>query len=562
MGRPRIKPDTIIMTEPVTTSNFDFAGSIDWQGRVFSDFQEIPTAGHNLLVKANLKGKWVMLKGLKPAYCQSKVYDEALRKEYDIVASLQHPNVISAEGFEQVEGYGKCIVLEYVNGKNLRDALKGNLPKECKMRIVRELLDAVEYIHKKQIVHRDLKPSNIMITDDGQHVKVIDFGLSDSEVYTFLKQPSGTEAFMSPEQKTQSVSDSRNDIYSIGCIMEAMGLGKKYDALIARCQNPIDERWQTIAELRDNINKVERRPLRLWLCAVAVIALCVTAFAVRYHWMDDVYQLARSIELTHYDFQEDGIYYNVLGRGDTPCVEVTNNGNIGCYEGDYTIPDSVLHNGKWYRVTRIGDDAFSHCDGLIALVLPSSVESLGHNAALYCRSLATVNLPDAITLMGDSCLRNCDRIRSVRLPEGMHEVPPYFLSGCSRLRSLYLPEHLKAIRRDALAGTGLDSISLPQGLKQIERGAFWACLSLKRVRIPASVERMGDFIFWHCDSLRDVHVGWQKPPSITNIFRDAKGITLHVPAGTRETYMKSENWKELTIVEDNIPPLATKEEME
>ncbi|MBQ0047919.1 MAG: leucine-rich repeat protein [Prevotellaceae bacterium] len=538
------------MTGSVSTSNFDFNEEIESTGKVFSDFQEIRSAGFNILVKANRNGKLLIMKGVKKEYRDTAVYMEALRKEYDILSSLQHPNIISVEGYEDIEGFGRCIVQEYVSGKNLRDALEAGLSQESKLQIVRELLDAIEYIHKKQIVHRDLKPSNIMIADDGGHVKVIDFGLSDSEMYTFLKQPSGTEAFMSPEQKEVSVSDTRNDIYSLGCIMECMKLGKKYDALIARCKSPIDERYQTIATLRNNINKVEKRSMWKWIASVAAVLVCLILLGVRYHWMDDVYQFAHEIELAHYDFKEDGIYYNVLTDGEHPTVEVTNDGYVDCYKGDYTIPDSVFHSGIWYRVVRIGDDAFSHCSGLEALVLPPSVESMGKNAVLYCRLLATINLPDGITSMGDSCVRNCDRLRSVRLPEGMEEVPPYFLSGCSRVHSLYLPEHLKVIRRDGLAGTGLDSISLPEGLKSIERGAFWACLNLKKVRIPASVNMMGDFIFWHCDSLRDVYVDWQKPLNITNIFQDLKDVTLHVPKGMRELYMKAENWKDLNVVED------------
>ncbi|MCQ2258582.1 MAG: hypothetical protein MJZ41_11420 [Bacteroidaceae bacterium] len=47
-----------------------------------------------------------------------------------------------------------------------------------------------------------------------------------------------------------------------------------------------------------------------------------------------------------------------------------------------------------------------------------------------------------------------------------------------------------------------------------------------------------------------MHVCWQKPLNITNIFQDLKDVTLHVPKGTREAYMKSENWKELNVVED------------
>ncbi len=538
------------MTDSVSTSNFSFGEGPFQSGDTFANFQEIPSSGYNALQRANRNGKLFVLKGLKPEFLQVGIYEEALRKEYDILSSLQHPNIISAESFEEVEGLGKCIVLEYVIGKSLRDALKEGMSMEVKLQVIGELLDAIEYIHKKQIVHRDLKPSNIMIADDGSHVKVIDFGLSDSEMYTFLKQPSGTEAFMSPEQKESSVSDSRNDIYSLGCIMECMKLGKKYDALIGRCKSPIDERFQTIAALRYDINKVEKRPVWKWLAAEAAVFVCLILLGVRYHWTDDVYQFAHGIELTHYDFKEDGIYYNVLTHGESPTVEVTNNGIVGCYRGDYTIPDSVCHSDCWYRVTRIGDDAFSHCPFLEALVLPATIESLGNSVFNYSRTLATISLPDGIASMGDSCLRNCDRLRSVRLPEGMDEVPPYFLSGSLRVRSLYLPEHLKVIRRDGLAGTGLDSISLPEGLRSIERGAFWACLSLKRVRIPASVNVMGDFIFWHCDSLRDVHVCWQKPLNITNIFQDLKDVTLHVPKGTREAYMKSENWKELNVVED------------
>ena len=61
-------------------------------------------------------------------------------------------------------------------------------------------MDALEYIHGKQTAHRDLKPSNIMITRNGQHVKLIDFGLSDTDDYAVYKQPAGTEGYISPEQ--------------------------------------------------------------------------------------------------------------------------------------------------------------------------------------------------------------------------------------------------------------------------------------------------------------------------------------------------------------------------
>ncbi len=553
-------PNYLIMTDSVSTSNFDFGEKTDLPlGEVFSDFQEVPSAGYSLLVKANRSGKWVMLKGLKPEYRHIPVYVEALRKEYDILSSLQHPNIIAAEGFEEVGDFGECIVLEYVNGKNMREALKGDMPEEklsshplgigAELQIVHELLDAIEYIHKKQIVHRDLKPSNIMISDDGRHVKLIDFGLSDSEVYTILKQPSGTETYMSPEQKTSSVSDSRNDIYSLGCIMERMELGKKYNAIIRRCKKPIGERYQSVEDLRKDIDSVGRGKRKTVLSIVAVLILSLMFLGIRYHWIDNIYSLAKTVKITQYSFQEDGLYYNVLSEEDGT-VELTYNGTIGSYSGDITIPDHVMHNGKKYTVVRIGDDTFRQCEELVAIVMPQTLQSLGNNVFMGSNKLATLSFPDNISEMGDSVIRNCLSFRSVRLPSSMTYVPPYIFTGCWKLRSVHLPEGVTTLRRDAFGGSAIDSITLPKSLRVIERGVFWTCFSMKSIRIPAGVERIGDFAFWHCDSLQDVYVERKEPLEITNIFQDLTDVNLHVPKGSAEAYRKAEGWKSLSVTEN------------
>ena len=537
------------MAKTVSTSNFDFTEKIDLQDTVFSDLQEVPSAGYSLLTKANRNGKWVMLKGLKAEYRRLDVYVKALRKEYDILSSLQHPNIISAESLEEVEGLGTCIVQEYVHGRNLREVLESGFSKESKQQIVRELIDAVEYIHKKQVVHRDLKPSNIMLTDDGRHVKLIDFGLSDSEVYTFLKQPSGTEAYMSPEQKSLSVSDSRNDIYSLGCIMERMELGNNYNVIINRCKKPIDERYQTVEELREDIESLGKRKRMMWIAALVALLLCAFFLVIRYHWIDSIYSIAKSVKLTQYSFQEDGLYYNILSEEDGT-VELTYNGTMGSYSGDITIPDHVLHNGKKYTVVRIGDDTFRQCEDLVAIVMPQTLQSLGNNVFMGSNKLATLSFPDNVSEMGDSVIRNCLSFRSVRMPSSMTYVPPYFFTGCWKLRSVHLPEGVTTLRRDAFGGSAIDSITLPRSLRVIERGVFWTCFSMKTIRIPAGVERIGDFAFWHCDSLRDVYVEWKEPLEITNIFQDLTDVNLHVPKGSAEAYRKAEGWKSLSVTEN------------
>ena len=68
-------------------------------------------------------------------------------------------------------------------------------------RLLMELCDAVGYVHSHQIVHRDIKPENILITRDGHHPKLIDFGFADSDAFAMVKEPAGTEGYASPEQK-------------------------------------------------------------------------------------------------------------------------------------------------------------------------------------------------------------------------------------------------------------------------------------------------------------------------------------------------------------------------
>lgn len=529
-----------------SVSDFNFKDDIPELGDSFTDIGVIPTLGFCFLAKAKRGGRWYMLKGVKEEYRTTEVYNEALRKEHDIMSSLSHPNVVEMCSLEEIGSLGMCIVMEYVEGRNLNDALAGSLTEKDKLRIVHELMDALEYVHKKQYVHRDIKPSNIMVTTDGCHVKLIDFGLSDSNLYTYLNQPSGSEAFISPEQKVSSSPDSRNDIYSLGCVLEKMGLGSRYSRIIARCKKPMTERYQTVQDLRADFDSAGRRFPTAWAVTAAAVIASVLLFGVRYHWIDEAYALAKSLNLTEYDFCEDGLYYNILSA-DERTVEVTNNGDEGTYRGDITVPATVTHNGQAYTVVRVGDKAFGDCDSLYAVVLPQTIRSLGNSVFRHCDSLATVNLPDAIVEMGDSVFRSCGYLRSVRLPQSMTEVPRYCFSGCHNLHSIHLHEGITHLRRDAFGSTELDSIILPQSLRVIDRGVFWACTNLESIRIPANVERIGDFVFWNCDSLTDVYVERTEPLRITNIFQNLKGVKLHVPKGAQDAYRRSEGWNVLEL---------------
>lgn len=250
--------------------------SFEGISREFTDVEIMTTSDTNIVAKAKRYGRWWLLKGLNKDVAGETGYQQRLRKELEIVMPLQHPNIVTAVGLEEVEGLGLCIVMEYVDGMTLKEWLQGKTTRQAQRRVLRELLEAIDYIHKKGIVHRDLKPENIIITRNGENVKLIDFGLADTDSHAVLKQPAGTTGYMSPEQKEIPVADVRNDIYSLGVIMQQMNLGRGYLYIINRCVAPIDKRWGSISEMLQGIKRLRSLQKTAWVIAgLVAIALLV-----------------------------------------------------------------------------------------------------------------------------------------------------------------------------------------------------------------------------------------------------------------------------------------------
>ena len=283
----------------------------------FSDFTPIPCKGFNLLCKAKRYGRWWVLKGLKEPYHQDENYKNLLHKEFDILISLQHPNIVSAYSMEEIPEMGTCIVMEWIDGITLEHWSGKKTEGEG---IFLQLLDAVHYIHAKQIVHRDLKPSNIIITHNGNHVKLIDFGLSDTDDFAILKQPAGTPGYISPEQIISRQADIRNDIFSIGCILEMILPGKPYTAIIKRCKAPITQRYANVDELKADFMAHRNRHLSgIKRIAIAVLTCIILLGFISYPLL---YQQEKSISITpaHHEAKKDTVIRQQAGDA-TPLSE-------------------------------------------------------------------------------------------------------------------------------------------------------------------------------------------------------------------------------------------------
>lgn len=246
----------------------------------FTDFAELPSKGHCLLMKAQRYGIWNVLKGLKPEYIANQQFVQMLTKEYTLMVGLNHPNIVRTYGHENVPELGECIIMEYVDGRTLADFVRENPTIAQRRQVAEELLDALAYCHKKQIVHQDLKPSNILITHDGDHVKIIDFGLSDSHEWAILKEPAFTKAYAAPEQLAGEEVDNRTDIYAFGIILRQM-FPKRYGSVIRKCLQPRREKRYSSAErILNDIRLADNRRKRISVVAIALAILIALAIFI------------------------------------------------------------------------------------------------------------------------------------------------------------------------------------------------------------------------------------------------------------------------------------------
>lgn len=232
----------------------------------FTDFSVVPSRGYSLLVQAKRNGRWWMLKGLKEQYRQDTVYQAFLQKEYEITSQLQHPMVVSAFSFEEVEELGPCMVMEWIDGVTLREWLaNGKHTRKQRRHVADMLLEAMMYVHSRQTQHRDLKPSNIMITHDGQHLKLIDFGLADTDSYAILKTPAGTEGYMAPE--------GPSDIFSLGCILRDLRTGWLSRMVVRKCCASLSNRYVDIATIQKDLHRCWHWPRRIFLIICLMVLM-------------------------------------------------------------------------------------------------------------------------------------------------------------------------------------------------------------------------------------------------------------------------------------------------
>ena len=185
----------------------------------------------------------VALKVLPEQFAKDSDRMARFKREAQLLASLNHPNIAAIYGLEQ-EGDIHALVLELVEGPTLAERIKeGALPLEEALNIAKQIADALEAAHDQGVIHRDLKPANVKVREDSQ-VKVLDFGLAKAlEGEQSGEDPGnsptlsiaatragvilGTAAYMPPEQAKGKRVDRRADVWAFGVVLFEMLTGKR-----------------------------------------------------------------------------------------------------------------------------------------------------------------------------------------------------------------------------------------------------------------------------------------------------------------------------------------------
>lgn len=255
-----------------SSSAFIASGNIS---NKWSEITCLQVRSRNVLYSGIRYGRKFLIKAIRPEY--GSLYDDKLgqidklsdrvstqskilqEKEFRQGILLNHPNIMSTYSLEEVEDLGSCIVSEWIEGVTLSEWLKNKRNTSERRRVFMQILDALEYIHSLQLVHNDIKLDNIMITTNGINVKLIDFGLSNTD-----------DAVL-----TES-NDVRKDIVGVGKIMKRMFASSGLFGLLSIKRYPITTRcclqgkYENIASVRKAF--LRRNVVAQWLYALLLIS--------------------------------------------------------------------------------------------------------------------------------------------------------------------------------------------------------------------------------------------------------------------------------------------------
>ena len=228
-----------------------------------------------------------------------------------------------------------------------------------------------------------------------------------------------------------------------------------------------------------------------------------------------VAMLLCSVVANAYDFEVNGIYYNIISTSDLT-VEVTNGDNK--YSGEVIIPETIAYKSKVLKVISIGDYAFRGCTGLTSVVIGNSVTSIGVRAFAECKSLTNVVIGNSVRSIGNCAFTDCTGLTSIEIGNSVTSIEEGAFCDCDGLTSIEIPNSVTSIGDNAfLRCYGLTNVVIGNSVTSIGDNAFLLCTKLTSAVIGNSVTSIGEGAFEDCSKLTSIEI----PNSVTSIGDEA-----------------------------------------
>ncbi|MDD2961717.1 MAG: leucine-rich repeat protein [Muribaculaceae bacterium] len=286
--------------------------------------------------------------------------------------------------------------------------------------------------------------------------------------------------------------------------------------------------------------------------------------------------IVSSITLYAYNFESNGIYYNI--NKSEPVCRVTT-GPVK-YSGNISIPEIVTNNGITYEVKIIESEAFSDCPELIYIEIPRSVTIIDIRAIYNCQKLEHIAvspenenysapegvllnkdesilyvypnarggnfyMPTTVRKIGIYAFANSKLLTSITFSGEITDIGDYAFFNCELLESFNIPNTIETIRSSTFfLCKSLKSVVIPNSVKSIENGAFAWCSSLTSIDIPKSVNLVTNSSFICCGALTSLNVDADNPKysSVDGVlFNKNKSILIAYPNAKGDNYTVPEN---------------------
>ena len=225
--------------------------------------------------------------------------------------------------------------------------------------------------------------------------------------------------------------------------------------------------------------------------------------------------LLSSVVANAYDFEVDGIYYNIISASEIT-LEVTHGDNY--YTGTVVIPSTVTYKSKKLTVTRIGKEAFDSCEELVSVEIPNSVTSIEKRAFTFCKSLTSITIPNSVTRIGSEAFAFCQSLTSITIPNSVMSIEAWAFDGCG-LKDLYIENGTESLILE-YSSEGpfygcdeLETLHLGRNLSYNYTGSssekylkspFCDNKALRTVTIGSCVTKIADKTFDGCTALKEL----------------------------------------------------------